>query len=169
MTIQTTNLNRLNNRPSRSRNYVRDRISVYKKHVRGKIKECAKSRKHVFDLTDDQVWFLCNQECVYCGAPPSNITYYKSRWNGTVYAHEQIKYNGLDRVDNSKGYLISNVVPCCKICNIAKRKMSVEEFQSWIRRVYNRIESTICKTNLPYLQPKVGYDLKALDTSLVVV
>lgn len=28
--------------------------------------------------------------------------------------------SGLDRTDNSKGYLIKNVVPCCGICNSIK-------------------------------------------------
>lgn len=27
---------------------------------------------------------------------------------------------GLDRMDNSKGYLIGNVVPCCRDCNVIK-------------------------------------------------
>ena len=45
-------------------------------------------------------------------------------------------YNGLDRVDNEKGYTIDNVVPCCKHCNYAKRNRSVEEFIDWIAQVY---------------------------------
>jgi hypothetical protein len=27
-------------------------------------------------------------------------------------------------------------VPCCKFCNVAKAEMTVEEFKSWIVRVY---------------------------------
>lgn len=45
-------------------------------------------------------------------------------------------YNGIDRVDNTKGYTIDNVVPCCGICNMAKGKLNQQEFQNWIKRVY---------------------------------
>jgi hypothetical protein len=30
------------------------------------------------------------------------------------------------------GYVPGNVVPCCHICNLAKKDMSYEEFISWI-------------------------------------
>ena len=33
--------------------------------------------------------------------------------------------------------MIDNCVPCCKICNIAKRNMTLEEFDEWIKRLYN--------------------------------
>jgi hypothetical protein len=45
-------------------------------------------------------------------------------------------YNGLDRVNNSKGYTRTNVVPCCIICNNAKRTLSLSEFLEWIGQVY---------------------------------
>lgn len=35
---------------------------------------------------------------------------------------------GCDRIDNSIGHIIGNVVPCCKKCNIKRGKMSFEEF-----------------------------------------
>lgn len=35
---------------------------------------------------------------------------------------------GLDRVDSSQGYILSNVVPCCKNCNQAKNDRTQEEF-----------------------------------------
>jgi hypothetical protein len=28
------------------------------------------------------------------------------------------KLTGIDRVDNSIGYVTSNIVPCCQICNM---------------------------------------------------
>jgi hypothetical protein len=42
----------------------------------------------------------------------------------------------LDRIDSSKGYSISNVVPCCATCNKAKLAMPRDEFLGWIDRVY---------------------------------
>ena len=35
-------------------------------------------------------------------------------------SYYNIKYNGVDRKFNKKGYEIDNVISCCKICNIAK-------------------------------------------------
>lgn len=44
--------------------------------------------------------------------------------------------NGIDRVDNSLGYILSNVVSCCKICNYMKKDLSEQEFQDQCERVY---------------------------------
>lgn len=40
------------------------------------------------------------------------------------------------RINNSVGYTVANVVPCCKECNLGKKTMDVSVFLSWIRRVY---------------------------------
>ena len=45
-------------------------------------------------------------------------------------------YNGLDRVDSSKGYVMSNVQPCCTRCNYAKHTGTVDEFFGWVARVF---------------------------------
>jgi hypothetical protein len=44
-------------------------------------------------------------------------------------------YNGIDRVDNTRGYSIDNCVACCKQCNWAKRELPQQEFIDWIHRV----------------------------------
>ena len=44
-------------------------------------------------------------------------------------------HSGVDRKNNSLGYLPSNVVACCTVCNHAKRDMTYEEFLSWIDRL----------------------------------
>ena len=62
----------------------------------------------------------------YCGAMDSMEA---------VKHKDRLLHNGIDRVDNSKGYHPENCVPCCKTCNIAKQSMSVEEFLAWARRV----------------------------------
>jgi len=46
-------------------------------------------------------------------------------------------HNGIDRIDSSKGYTIDNCVSCCTECNYAKHEMSVDEYKSFIQRVYN--------------------------------
>ncbi len=83
----------------------------------------AERRNLSFLLTKDQFRALTSNDCEYCGAPPSK--------NEQGYL-----YNGIDRVDNDKGYTMDNVVPCCTCCNLAKRGMSAEEFLSWVERVH---------------------------------
>lgn len=92
----------------------------------------AKNRKHEFALTFDQWYKLTQQICHYCGVPPLQINTRKGY--STSFA-----YNGLDRVDNSIGYVINNVVPCCKVCNIAKRNMALEDFKAWVHRVHTHM------------------------------
>lgn len=68
--------------------------------------------------------------CVYCGAEYSSEFGDKHGFNGGV------KYNGLDRVDNARGYVPDNVVPCCRACNVSKNARELEEFRDWARRLY---------------------------------
>lgn len=44
-------------------------------------------------------------------------------------------YNGIDRMDNSLGYISGNVVTCCQICNRAKGAMLLEDFMLWIKQL----------------------------------
>ncbi len=80
-----------------------------------------------FTLTEEKFFSLVKDSCFYCGIEPSSIM--KSRTNEFIY-------NGIDRVDNSQGYLDDNVVTCCSTCNYAKRNLSVEQFLHWVSRIY---------------------------------
>ena len=81
-----------------------------------------------FNLQAEKFRILTSSDCFYCGIPPF-ARLYRHR-NGT-YA-----YNGLDRVDPVRGYTEQNVVPCCIICNRAKRSMTHDEFMGWLNRVF---------------------------------
>ena len=96
------------------------------------IKRSARQRGYAWQLTNNQVKILTSQSCYYCGAEPSPSQGGKSfiRYNG-VYLR-----NGLDRVDNERGYEIGNVVASCKRCNRAKDTMEQDEFLAWISQVY---------------------------------
>jgi hypothetical protein len=48
-------------------------------------------------------------------------------------------YNGIDRLDSSRGYEMGNVVPCCKQCNWAKNDIPYDEFLDWIKRVHRNL------------------------------
>ena len=94
-----------------------------------------KSRAHKsdrsFGLSITEFSELISKVCHYCGAPPAGKVTVPHR--KTV----PLLYNGLDRVDNGKGYDLGNVVPCCADCNRGKRIMSREEFMAWITRIYD--------------------------------
>jgi 5-methylcytosine-specific restriction endonuclease McrA len=84
--------------------------------------------------------FLCESDCHYCGAHPSNVKKIKSG-NG------EFIYNGIDRINSSGPYSILNCVTCCEQCNKAKLDYSVKEFKDWIERVYNH----------QFVTPNLGY------------
>ena len=67
--------------------------------------------------------------CHYCGKPP----------NKSHRKCDTFLYNGLDRVDNSIGYIASNVVPCCYICNKMKGELPVEVFLEHLNNIFTRV------------------------------
>lgn len=97
-------------------------ILGYKRH--------AKRRGFKFLLTRKEFADITSKDCYYCGSKPSNIKRTKNYKEGYIY-------NGIDRVDSSKDYMVDNVVPCCRRCNQGKMDMSKKEFLSWITKVYN--------------------------------
>jgi hypothetical protein len=54
-------------------------------------------------------------------------------------------YNGIDRVDNSKGYTPENTVPCCKICNKIKGTGDVQTFKQTLKNWVKQAYQTLCK------------------------
>ena len=97
-------------------------------------KHSAKEGNRVFTLTKERFKELTSSVCHYCGLEPIQEQKYNGN-KGSASGPSYI-YNGLDRVDTSKGYSEDNVVSCCGTCNRAKLAMSKEEFLSWIDRVY---------------------------------
>lgn len=104
-------------------------------------KHGAKERGYTFEISLDVFKNLTEKNCIYCGMEPSLI-------QKTERDERSIKYNGIDRLDNSIGYIESNCVTCCNTCNLAKRAMSVEQFKIWIERVYHHV----CCNNLSHQQ-----------------
>lgn len=89
----------------------------------------AKDRNLSFEISKEDFRSLIEKECFYCGKEPE-IHYTSKNLRG------KYKWNGVDRVDNTKGYSLSNCVPCCKQCNFSKRDLKQEEFLKWIEAVY---------------------------------
>lgn len=99
-------------------------------------KRNAKNRDLEFNLTREEFSGLTQQNCYYCGEEPKQVVGTK-RNNKKDWA--KYIYNGIDRVNNDKGYIIENCVPCCRKCNRAKDIMSIEEFYEWIKKLMEYI------------------------------
>lgn len=105
------------NKPSKKKyreshkQYYNEKVKKFGKTDKGfynKYKSAAKKRNIEFNLTLDQFVTFSNANCFYCGDKLDGIR--------------------LDRIDNSVGYTISNVIPCCTFCNRMKYIHSQEDF-----------------------------------------
>ena len=56
----------------------------------------------------------------------------------TVRSGEQYTYNGIDRVDNSKGYTEENCVPCCADIDAMKMDLPKKRFLELCTKVVER-------------------------------
>ncbi len=92
----------------------------------------AKKKKLLFRLTFEEFIELCSNPCSYCGAKASNKCIAEG-CNGSFV------YNGIDRIDNTQGYIRNNCVTACKVCNRAKDILSKKEFVDWILQAYNHL------------------------------
>lgn len=74
-------------------------------------KRSAKSKGLVFELTEEEFDTLTGGHCTYCRQP-------------TTDTHK----NGIDRIESERGYVKDNCVTCCGQCNVAKKKLTCDEF-----------------------------------------
>jgi hypothetical protein len=79
-------------------------------------KNGAKKRGVHFPLTLEEYLTISILPCYYCGSS-------KVR-------------NGIDRKDNSIGYMVENSVSCCSKCNLMKRDYSVRAFLGHVKQIY---------------------------------
>lgn len=111
--------------------------SLYKRY-----RSHARNHQREFSLTKDQFGLLINAPCHYCTALPElkyNV-YVTTKGKYTSSNTERsdkawILFNGLDRIDSSKGYFETNVVTCCRTCNFAKNDWPYDKFITWLKRV----------------------------------
>lgn len=104
----------------------------YKNRKYKEYKDGAIKRHFDFDLSKEHFFYLIEQDCYYCGEPPKiKISQYADKTS-----MQPLKFNGIDRLNSSKGYTKSNSVSCCSDCNYGKHKKSEEDFLKWIEKVY---------------------------------
>jgi len=85
------------------------------------MKGSAKKRDYPVEINLEEFTEIVSNPCVYCG--------------------EDNKRIGIDRIDNSKGYTLENSAPCCAICNMMKKTMSVDDLKDHIKKIYNHINN----------------------------
>lgn len=91
------------------------------------IKAHAKERGQRWKLSNEQAILLIKSPCFYCGRLLKSGTKQRKRF----------KLNGIDRMDNDIGYTITNSVPCCRHCNVAKSTQTMEEFLRHIKLIFS--------------------------------
>lgn len=100
----------------------------YKKSPGGRFNrsvDAAKYKKLEWNISFEDYNKLIAQPCYYCEYPTEIET-----------------IGGLDRLDNSKGYLLENVVSCCLLCNNARRDFFTPEEMKRLGKVFKEFKDT---------------------------
>lgn len=84
-------------------------------------KRSAKQHSRKFELTKDELAAIISQPCYYCGELQEN-------------------FNGIDRLDNSKGYIRNNCIPCCSMCNRMKHAFTEKDFLNKCKQITEKEE-----------------------------
>ena len=92
------------------------------------LKTAARARKLQWSLTDDAAFVFMAQPCYWCGREKVNQMQGGLRPDGTSRYRGAFRYNGLDRLDNGKGYVLGNVVACCGRCNRSRGALLTHDF-----------------------------------------
>ncbi len=103
-------------------------------------KDSAKRRNMEYKLSREQFSDITKKDCFYCGSAPIEQKF-KCNYGGYIG-------NGIDRVENDKGYIVENCVPCCNICNRAKLNLNQDVFMNWINKLVG-FKKTIEKDEVP--------------------
>lgn len=92
-------------------------------------KRQAEKRGLEWGLSKSEFMSIIKQDCYYTGIKPSNIM----RTQGG-----SIVYNGIDRIDNKKGYTYDNCVACNGEVNRMKSNLSYSQFIDICNSVYEK-------------------------------
>lgn len=140
---------------SKKRAEVRNNIAkVYRKKfpekqyydnaLLSKYRTIAKKRDLVWSLDEKDARILFNSICFYCGQ-----------------ADKRGKC-GIDRVNNSEGYVYDNCVACCLMCNRMKKDWSLDSFLLITRHIaaFNHLDNnaTMCFDQLVNNKSIISYE-----------
>lgn len=88
----------------------------------------AQKRNKEFSLTWEEIQNIIKNPCYICG---KNY-------------EDSVHYNGIDRFDNSLGYILENSKSCCGHCNIIKGSMKYDDLLQKIKRIYEKKNAILC-------------------------
>lgn len=97
-----------------------------------KHRQSARERNICSEISFDEFYHISKKPCWYCNHIPNS-----GYWENSSYRkdwHEPFISNGIDRIDNLKGYIVGNIAPCCIRCNRAKNDMTIEQWKEKIRK-----------------------------------
>lgn len=114
-----------------SRKVLDDFLSLRNRLYR-RYKKGALERGYSFEITFEEMEMLIYKNCFYCNQEPHDHPSDDRYKNGKGI----FKRNGIDRKDNTLGYIFENCVPCCSQCNTMKMDKSYPEFLSKIHQIY---------------------------------
>ena len=97
-------------------------------------KKGAEYRNLSFEIKKEEFRKIVTQKCHYCNRSPSNFST-KSGSSGNLLT--PFCCNGIDRIENNKGYTKENCVPCCARCNKMKHKLAQHDFVHHCKLVCN--------------------------------
>jgi hypothetical protein len=108
----------------------------------GVYKRCANDKQLVFEIEIEQYKSIVKLPCHYCAII------------------QEKGFNGIDRLDSEKGYIVDNVVSCCQMCNYMKKCLSPDVFV----KISQHIDSYSKKAGPFY--PEVFQNTKSVKYSL---
>lgn len=116
-----------------NRGYIEQRLvnSVFNQY-----KKSAKKRNMRFSISKEDLKKYLYLNCYYCGRAPSNCFVC---FRESSRFKQEVKYQGIDRIDSKKGYVNGNLRPCCIVCNHLKWDHTEEEFLESVKTIYERI------------------------------
>src|SRR5574344_1443861 len=122
-----------------SYNKIKDRELALWKHLYNSTIKRRNTQKGFGETNISLEYFikLSKDNCFYCGEMPKGILKDVNKvYRNKLISNTQIEFNGIDRINSEKGYIVGNVVSCCKKCNTAKNTMSQQDFRCWIEKIY---------------------------------
>jgi hypothetical protein len=88
----------------------------------------AKKRNLSVSVSFDEWWNVTHRRCHWCGREPRIYCLAGPGYLGdNSPLTKTFRCGGIDRIDNGKGYELSNIVPCCMPCNILRGSVSVPD------------------------------------------
>lgn len=101
--------------------YFPEEYSSYNAVSYSEYKKRANNKLLPFELTTNDYVEIINDNCYLCGRDGSNEF-----------------TNGIDRIDNNLGYIMSNVKSCCGSCNYIKKDIELNELFEKMLMIYNK-------------------------------